>query len=121
MDSFDKGEFWKALGNLYDETLVLREAIERNFQLFEADHQSIIELRKSVGSLRDSSADQLESILHLQDAIVAQRANVDVLVELARFQQTSLQQHERRLNDNDNKVEAILEDLRRHRENRPPA
>ncbi len=84
--TFDKDEFWAALGRLYNDTLVMKEAAERS----------------------------LESIVQL-------RAETSDLLAIARIHQDSLVKHEKRLDRTEVTVEAILEDLRRHRENRPPA
>ncbi len=88
------------MGRLYDETLQMRESIDRNFQ-------SIVELRQSIVELRESATEQ--------------RATADDLLEVARIHQQSLVSHERRLDRTEVTVEAILEDLRRHREDRPQA
>jgi hypothetical protein len=49
------------------------------------------------------------------------REKFDDLLAIARIHQDSLVKHEKRLDRTEVTVEAILEDLRRHRENRPPA
>jgi hypothetical protein len=76
MTDFDKEEFWKGLGRLYEE------------------------------SVRQSEK------LSVLSAIVTDLGHVvDQLVTVA-------QSHEKRLDRNEVTVEAILEDLRRHREGR---
>jgi hypothetical protein len=98
--TFDKDEFWAASGRLYNDTLAMKDLINGNLQsiielraLAERDHQSIVELRAETGDL----------------------------LQVARIHQDSLVKHEKRLDRTEVTVEAILEDLRRHRENRPPA
>jgi hypothetical protein len=91
--TFDKDEFWHALGRLYDDTLELKASIVELRTLADRDHQSILELRAETADL----------------------------LRIARIHQDSLVKHEKRLDRTEVTVEAILEDLRRHRENRPPA
>jgi uncharacterized coiled-coil DUF342 family protein len=100
MDTFDRDEFWSALTRLYNETLKLNEEAEQ-------DHRRIIELRESIE--RD------------HESIVQLRGETSDLLAIARIHQDSLTKHEKRLDRTEVTVEAILEDLRRHRENRPPA
>jgi hypothetical protein len=89
-NSFD--EVWKALGRLYDSTVENREAIR--------------ELRGSIQDLERISAKTLSAIDGLRVAAEAQRQMIE--------------SHERRFDRNEITVEAILEDLRRHREGRSP-
>ena len=84
-------EFWAALGRLYDETLEMKESIEKLRRAGEQD-------RESIQGLTEASK-------HLLSAVEKQH-------EIT----TS---HERRLDRTEVTVEAILEDLRRHREQRP--
>ena len=84
-------EFWKALGRLYDDILEIKE--------------SIIELRQSGKEDRESIKDLSEATKLLLSAVEKQH---DIVVS-----------HERRLDRTEITVEAILEDLRRHREQRP--
>ena len=88
--SFD--EFWKALGRLYDSTVETKEAIR--------------ELRGSIKDLESVSAKTLAAVQQLH-AVVTEHERM-------------LQQQDRRLDRSEITVEAILEDLRRHREGRSP-
>jgi hypothetical protein len=85
-------EFWKALGRLYDDILEMKESIKE-------DRNSIRELREANQALSEATARLLSSVEGLHK-----------IVEV----------HERRLDRTEITVEAILEDLRRHREGRPP-
>jgi len=95
-------EFWAALGRLYDETLEMKESIiasslaaereaERNREVTQAQGQSIRDLAEAT--------QRLLSAVEKQHEITAS--------------------HERPLDRTEITVEAILEDLRRHREQRP--
>ena len=88
--SFD--EFWKALGRLYDETLEIKESIK--------------ELRASAGVDREAAHELREAATLLANAV---QRDHDVIMA-----------HEHRLDRTEITVEAILEDLRRHREGRSP-
>ena len=99
MDFANFEEFWKALGRLYDSTLETRQSIEE-------DRKSINELRESVNELRGSVKDLSEATGHLLSAVEKQYEIVA--------------SHERRLDRTEITVEAVLEDLRRHREGHPP-
>jgi hypothetical protein len=88
--SFD--EFWKALGRLYDSTVETRHNVE--------------ELRLSVSELREGTAHLLNAVEKLHSVVEAH--------------ERWLQEHERRHDRTEITVEAILEDLRRHREGRSP-
>lgn len=98
-------EFWKALGRLYDETLEIKESIKASNQAAERDR----ELMRAQGELIHA---QGQSIGNLADA--AQR-----LLDAVEKHQLLVESHERRLDRTEITVEAILEDLRRHREQRP--
>jgi hypothetical protein len=91
--TFDKDEFWAALGRLYDDTLELKASIVEQRTLADRNLESIAQLREETTDL----------------------------LRVARIHQDSLTKHEKRLDRTEVTVEAILEDLRRHRENRPPA
>jgi hypothetical protein len=91
-------DFWAALGRLYDETLEIKESIKASRQAAEEDR----ELMRAQG----------ESIRDLAEA--TQR-----LLTAAERHQQIVESHERRLDRTEITVEAILEDLRRHREQRP--
>jgi hypothetical protein len=96
-------EFWKALGTLYDDTLRINEAIDK---LREEQRQSAREVRDSDRELRESVKDLRDATGHLLSAVEKHQLIVE--------------SHERRLDRAEITVEAILEDLRRHREGRPP-
>lgn len=105
-------EFWKALGRLYDETLEIKESIKASNQAAERDR----ELMRAQGELIHAQGElihaQGQSIGNLADA--AQR-----LLDAVEKHQLLVESHERRLDRTETTVEAILEDLRRHREQRP--
>ena len=98
-------EFWAALGRLYDETLEMKESIEK---LRRAGEQDLEAIRAQGESIRA----QGKSINDLAEA--TQR-----LLAAAEKHQLVVESHERRLDRTEVTVEAILEDLRRHREQRP--
>lgn len=98
-------EFWAALGRLYDETLEIKESIKASNQAAERDR----ELMRAQGELMRA---QGQSIGDLADA--TQR-----LLAAVEKHQLVVESHERRLDRTEVTVEAILEDLRRHREQRP--
>lgn len=83
---------WQALGRLYDSTVETRGAAE--------------ELRASIADLHVSTSE-------LRDA-------ANLLLNAVERHQTVIEAHERRLDRTEITVEAILEDLRRHREGRSP-
>ena len=84
-------EFWAALGRLYDEILEMKESIEK---------------------LRRTGEQAREDIRGLTEAS-------KLLLSAAEKHQQIVDSHERRLDRTEVTVEAILEDLRRHREQRP--
>jgi len=84
-------ELWAALGPLCDETL------ERK--------QSIKEVRHSIAELHGASQATNSAAAHLPSAVEKHQPVVE--------------SHERRLDRAEITVEAILEDLGRHRERRP--
>jgi predicted nuclease with TOPRIM domain len=92
MDFANFEEFWKALGRLYDSTLKNTEDIR--------------ELRASIGELRQSTEELRDASQHLLNAVEKHQIVVEA--------------HERRLDRTEITVDAILEDLRRHREGRSP-
>jgi hypothetical protein len=67
--------------------------------------QSMQEVRHSIAELRDASQATNEATAHLLSAVEEHQQVVE--------------SHERRLDRTEITVEAILEDLRRHREQRP--
>ncbi len=99
MDFANFEEFWKALGRLYDSTLKNTEDIR--------------ELRASIGELRVSSEELRRSTEELRDAS-------QHLLNAVEKHQVVVESHERRLDRTEITVDAILEDLRRHREGRSP-
>jgi hypothetical protein len=87
--SFD--EFWAALGPLCDETLEMKQSIE--------------EIRHSIAEFHGASKATNSAAAHLLSAVERHQRVVEP--------------QERRLDRTEITVEAILEDLRRHREQRP--
>ena len=85
-------EFWKALGRLHDSTLKNTEDIR--------------ELREAAREDRESARDLREAAMLLANAV---QRDHDVIMA-----------HEHRLDRSEITIEAILEDLRRHREGRSP-
>jgi len=98
-------EFWAALGRLYDETSEIKESIKQSRLAAEKDR----ELMQVQG---ESIRAQGESI---RDLVAATQR----LLAAAEKHQQVVESHERRLDRTEVTVEAILEDLRRHREQRP--
>ncbi len=88
-DNFE--EFWAALGRLYGESLEIKESIKQ--------------LRQSDQANRESIVGVTEATKHWLSA--------------AEKQHEITASHEHRLDRTETTVEAILEDLRRHREQRP--
>src|SRR5271157_923872 len=99
MDFANFEEFWKALGRLYDDILEMKESIKE-------DRESIRENRQSIKELGESVKDLSEATRRLLSA--------------AEKHQLVVESHERRLDRTEITVEAILEDLRRHREGHSP-
>jgi hypothetical protein len=85
-------DFWKALGRLYDDILEIKESIKE-------DRQSAKEDRESVRDLSEATRRLLSTV---------------------EKHQLVVESHERRLGRTEITVEAVLEDLRRHREGRSP-
>jgi len=98
-------DFWAALGRLYDETLEIKESIRQSRLAAEKDR----ELMQAQGELMRV---QGKSIGDLAEA--TQR-----LLTAVEKHQLVVESHERRIDRTEITVEAILEDLRRHREQRP--
>jgi hypothetical protein len=59
MTEDEKMEFWKALGRLYDETLLLRESIADLRQVAEA-HQRVVERHQFVLEVHETRLDRLD-------------------------------------------------------------
>ena len=91
-------EFWAALGRLYDETLEIKESIKASNQAAERDRELMRAQGQSIGSLAEASQRLLDAV---------------------EKHQLVVESHERRPDRTEITVEAILEDLRRHREQRP--
>ena len=85
-------EFWKAQGRLYDDILEIKESIKE-------DRKSA---RRTASLIKDLS----EATRRLLSAVEKHQLVVE--------------SHERRLDRTEITVEAVLEDLRRHREGRSP-
>jgi hypothetical protein len=98
-------EFWAASGRLYDEILEIKESIRQSRLAAEKDR----ELMQAQGELMRV---QGKSIGDLAEA--TQR-----LLTAVEKHQLVVESHERRIDRTGITVEAILEDLRRHREQRP--
>ncbi len=89
-------DFWAALGRLYDANV--------------KNAEEIAELRASIDGFRESF---VESVTNLRDSTANLANAVDKLHKVA-------DAHEHRLDRHEVTIEAILEDLRRHREGRSP-
>jgi hypothetical protein len=95
-------EFWAALGRLYDETLEMKESIK--------------EARLSAAQ----AAEENRALIQVQgESIKGLAEATQRLLAAAERHQQVVESHERRLDRTEVTVEAILEDLRRHREQRP--
>jgi hypothetical protein len=97
MDFANFEEFWKALGRLYDSTLKNAEEIRELRLSAKEDRESVRELRESVSDLRQATTLLASAVQRDHEVIMA---------------------HEHRLDHPEITVEAVLEDLRRHREGR---
>jgi hypothetical protein len=97
MTDFEKEEFWKGLARLYETSV--------------QQTKEIAEVKESLTALRGRVA-ELHVVVTDLSGVVKQLADV------ARKQSDVAQSHERRLDRTEVTVEAILEDLRRHREGR---
>ncbi len=71
------------------------------------------EFWKALGRLYDD-------ILEMKESIQEQGRSIQILGDAAARLVTVVESHERRIDPTEITVEAILEDLRRHREGRPP-
>jgi hypothetical protein len=91
-------EFWAALGRLYDETLKIKESIKQSRLAAEKDREVMRVQGKSIGDLAEATQRLLTAV---------------------EKHQLVVESHERPLDRTEVTVEAILEDLRRHREQRP--
>jgi hypothetical protein len=77
------------------------------------DFANFEEFWKALGRLYDDILETKESVKDLREA-------TGHLLSVAEKHQQVVESHERRLDRTEITVEAILEDLRRHREGRPP-
>jgi len=77
------------------------------------DFANFEEFWKALGRLYDDILETKESVKDLREA-------TGHLMSIAEKHQLVVESHERRLDRTEITVEAILEDLRRHREGRPP-
>jgi len=98
-------EFWAALERLYDETLEIKESIKQSRLAAERDR----ELMQAQGELMRVRGKSISDL-----AGATQR-----LLTAVEKHQLVVESRERRPDRTEITVEAILEDLRRHREQRP--
>src|SRR3974377_754892 len=91
-------EFWKALGRLHDETLEIKEWIREARLAAEGDRERLHEQSESIKGLGEATSRLLGAMEKLHAVA---------------------ESHESRLDRTEVTVEVILEDLRRHREQRP--
>ena len=98
-------EFWAALGRLYDETLEIKESIKQSRLAAERDR----ELMRAQGELMRTQGASIRDLAEATPRLLTAVEKHQLVVE----------SHERRIDRPEITVEAILEDLRRHREQRP--
>ena len=84
------------------------------------DFATFDEFWKALGRLYDDILEIKESIKEDRESIRDLSEATRRLLSVAEKHQQVVEAHERRLDRTDITVEAILEDLRRHREGRPP-
>jgi len=84
------------------------------------DFATFDEFWKALGRLYDDILEIKESIKEDRQSAKEDRESVRELSEATRRLLSVVEAHERRLDRTEITVEAILEDLRRHREGRPP-
>jgi len=84
------------------------------------DFATFDEFWKALGRLYDDILETKESIREQGRSIHELRISVEKLGDATARLVTVAEAHERRLDRTEITVEAILEDLRRHREGRPP-
>jgi hypothetical protein len=84
------------------------------------DFASFDELWKALGRLYDDILEIKESIKEDRESSRDLREATEHLLSAVEKHQLIVESHERRLGRTEITVEAILEDLRRHREGRPP-
>ena len=98
-------DFRAALGWLSDETLEIKESIKQSRLAAERDH----ELMQAQGELMQMQGKSIGDLAEATQRLLAAVEKHQLVVE----------PHERRIDRTEITVEAILEDLRRHREQRP--
>ena len=98
-------EFWAALGRLSDETLEIKEPIKQSHLAAERDR----ELMQAQDELMQVQGKSISDLAGATQRLLATVGKHQLVVE----------SHERRIDRTEITVEAILEDLRRHREQRP--
>ncbi len=81
---------------------------------------SFEEFWKALGRLYDSNLKNAEEIRELRASVSDLRDAAALLATAVEKDHNVVMQHERRPDRTEITVEAILEDLRRHREGRPP-
>jgi len=106
-------EFWAALGRLYEASV--------------NNTTDIAELRRSIETLRVSAETTRASVETLRVSVETTRASVEPLRDSSAHLVDGVNkltkvvgEHEHRLDRHDMTIDAILEDLRRHREGRSP-
>jgi DNA anti-recombination protein RmuC len=97
MTDYEKDELWKALGRLYDSSVLMKESIEQLGSRFE-------KLSDTVGQLSDR-------VGQLSDIVVRLNDTVERLAEVSTT-------HEKRLDRSEVVIQAILGDLKKLREGR---
>ncbi len=84
------------------------------------DFASFDEFSKALGRLYDGSLETRRSVEGLRVSVSELREATGQLLSAPEKHQRVIESHERRLDRNEITVEAILEDLRKHREGRSP-
>ncbi len=84
------------------------------------DFASFDEFWKALGRLYDNSLETRRSVEGLRVSVSELREATGQLLSTVEKHQRVIESHERRLDRNEITVEAILEDLRRHREGPSP-
>ena len=81
---------------------------------------SFEEFGNALGRLYESTVKNTEDIRELRASIEVLSKGTERLLSAVEKHQFAVEQHEHRLDTHEVTVEAILEDLRRHREGRSP-
>jgi archaellum component FlaC len=120
MTDFEKAEFWEGLGRLYNETLALREATQGLARVAEAHSDRLDRVEIIIENGMQSHEKRMQrieaSIERVEASIERVEANHEALSENLRALGEIAQAHENRLGGTERTVEAVLEDLKRHRE-----